>query len=230
MPKLVPHIPPAAFSFLKALKKNNDRAWFEANKDSYLENLATLETFADGLLTSLNKHDLIETPSGKKSLYRIYRDVRFSKDKSPYKNYWGGHFRRSGHQRRGGYYYHFEPGNSRITGAFWGPSTPDLKLIRDDIAFDDAPLRKILDQKKFKESFGALQGEQLKRVPNGYDPNHPAADLLRHKQFLVIRRFTDKEVLSPSFLSLAAAAFRQMRPFLDHMSEVLSSNANGENG
>jgi uncharacterized protein (TIGR02453 family) len=223
-----PVIPKSAFAFLKTLKDNNDRSWFEANKDLYLENLPALETFADGLLAALNKHDLIETPSGKKSLWRIYRDVRFSKDKSPYKTHWGGHFTRAGRTRRGGYYYHLEPGNSRITGAFWSPSAPDLKLIRDDIAFDDKPLKKILNSKKFKATFGELKGEQLKRVPNGYDPNHPAADLLRHKQFLLVKTFTDKEVLSPSFLKQAADAFHQMRPFLDHMSEILSSNANGE--
>jgi uncharacterized protein (TIGR02453 family) len=221
-------IPRSAFSFLKDLKANNNRPWFEAHKDDYIQNLAALETFADELLASLNGHDLIETPSGKKSLYRIYRDVRFSKDKSLYKTNWGGHFRRSGRQRRGGYYYHFEPGNSKVVGAFWAPSAPDLRLIREDIAFDDRPLRKILKAKKFVETFGSLQGEQLKRVPAGFDPAHPAADLLRYKQFLLIKSFSDKEVLSPAFPSLAADTFLRMRPFLDHMSMILSTDANGE--
>src|SRR5258708_7851754 len=98
-------IPRSAFSFLKTLKDNNNRPWFEAHKDEYLENLAALENFTGGLLDSLNSHDVIDTPSGKKSLYRFYRDVRFSKDKSPYKTYWGGHFTRSGSLRRGGYYF-----------------------------------------------------------------------------------------------------------------------------
>ncbi|HEY4110840.1 DUF2461 domain-containing protein [Puia sp.] len=223
-----PIIPKSAFAFLQDLKDNNQRTWFETHKEEYLENSAALETFADGLLAGLNRHDVIETPSGKKSLYRFYRDIRFSKDKSPYKDYWGGHFTRAGKQRRGGYYYHFEPGNSRVTGAFWAPSTADLKLIREDIAFDDRPIKKVLNNKKFVGVFGALQGEQLKRVPNGFDADHPAADLLRHKQFLVIRRFTDKEVLSPGFLPLVTDTFRLMRPFLDYMSMVLGGNANGE--
>jgi uncharacterized protein (TIGR02453 family) len=222
-------IPRSAFTFLKTLKANNNRPWFEAHKDEYLENLAAVEAFTNDLLDSLNSHDVIETPSGKKSLYRIYRDVRFSKDKSPYKTYWGGHFTRSGRHRRGGYYFHLEPGNnSRLTGAFWGPSSPDLKLIRDDIAFDDGPLRKILETKKFIETFGTLQGEQLKRVPPGFDPAHPAADLLRHKQFLLRKTFTDKEVHSPDFGKQAAEAYRRMRPFLDHMSIILSTDANGQ--
>lgn len=223
-----PAIPRSAFSFLKALEANNNRPWFETHKDEYLDNLAAIESFTDGLLAALSTHDRIETPSGKKSLYRFYRDVRFSKDKSPYKIYWGGHFTRAGRQRRGGYYYHFEPGNSRLTGAFWGPSAPDLRLIREDIAFDDRPLRKIITAKKFVDTFGTLQGEQLKRTPPGFDPAHPAADLLRYKQFLLIKTFSDKEVLSPNFLQQASDAYLHMRPFLDHMSTILSTDANGE--
>ena len=223
-----PSIPRSAFTFLKDLKANNNRPWFEAHKARYQENLAALESFADALLTSLNHHDRLETPSGKQSLYRFYRDIRFSKDKSPYKSYWGGHFTRSGRDRRGGYYFRFEPGDSRITGGFWGPNATDLRLIREDIAFDDQPLRKLLKAKKFTDAFGSLQGEQLKRVPYGFDPQHPAADLLRHKQFLLIKRFTDKEVHSPDFLSRVADAFVRMRPFFDYMSMILSTDANGE--
>jgi uncharacterized protein (TIGR02453 family) len=220
-------IPRSAFSFLRSLKANNNRTWFETHKDEYLDNLAALTAFADGLLAGLNAHDLIETPSGRKSLYRIYRDVRFSKDKAPYKTNWGGHFTRAGRERRGGYYYHLEPGNSQLIGAFWGPSAPDLRLIRDDIAFDDGPLRKIITSKKFIEAFGSLRGDQLKRVPAGFDPSHPAADLLRYRQFLLIKTFTDKEVLGPDFCHQASDAFHRMRPFLDHMSLVLSTDANG---
>lgn len=227
--KNAPVISRAAFDFLKELKANNNKPWFDANKDRYLENLPALEKFADALLASLSRHDLLETPSGKKSLYRIYRDTRFSKDKSPYKSNWGGHFRRSGRDRRGGYYYHFEPGgNSVVVGGFWGPSAPDLKLIRDEIAFDDKQIKKILNAKKFVETFGALKGEQLKRVPNGFPVDHPAAGLLKHKQFLLIRSFTDKEVLSPDFVTKVSDTFKNMRPFFDYMSMVLSADPNGE--
>jgi uncharacterized protein (TIGR02453 family) len=223
-----PIIPRSAFTFLKDLKDNNTRSWFEANKTRYQKNLGAMEAFADALLTALNRHDRIETTSGKQSLYRFYRDVRFSKDKSPYKSYWGGHFTRAGRERRGGYYFHFEPGDSRITGGFWGPNAADLRLIREDIAFDDGPLRRILTTKKFRDNFGALGGEQLKRIPTGFDAGHPAADLLRYKQFLLIRRFPDEEVLTDGFISLVNDSFLRMRPFLDHMSMVLSTDANGE--
>src|SRR4051812_25720472 len=108
---LHPRIPQSAFDFLEQLKLNNDREWFAENKPVYQEQLVHLAAFASSLLQVMNTHDVIETPSGARSLYRIYRDVRFSKDKTPYSTYWGGRFRRAGSQRRGGYYYHFEPGN-----------------------------------------------------------------------------------------------------------------------
>lgn len=221
-------IPLSAFDFLNQLKKNNDRNWFAANKIVYQERLAEVAAFADNLLQELSRHDAIETASGAKSLYRIYRDVRFSKDKTPFSTYWGGRFRRAGKQRRGGYYYHFEPGNkSFVLAGFWGPSTQDLKLIRDDIAFDPAPLRNILADGTFISSFGTLQGERLKTSPKGYDRTHEAIDLLRYKQFLVKRPFSDEEVLSPGFVLLANQAFKNMRPFLNYMSEVLSTDING---
>lgn len=220
-------IPQSGFNFLKKLKKNNNRDWFNANKDIYLKELEHIELFASELLSELNKHDVIETPSGKKSLHRIYRDIRFSKEKTPYKTNWSGSFRREGKQRRGGYYFHIESGNSFIAGGFWGPSPDDLKRIREDIAYDPMPIRKILKNKHFITMFGTLQGEQIKTAPKGFEPNDPAIDLLRYKQFLAIRYFTDKEVLNPDFSKEAAKTFLNMRPFFDYMSEVLSSDTNG---
>ena len=220
-------IPQSGFDFLKQLKKNNDRDWFNANKDTYLKELSYIENFAEDLLTELNKHDMIETPSGKKSLHRIYRDVRFSKEKTPYKTNWSGSFRRATKQRRGGYYFHIESGNSFIAGGFWGPNPEDLKRIREDIAYDPSPLRKILKSKSFINTFGTLHGEQIKTTPKGFDANDPAIDLLRYKQFLVIKRFSDKEVLSKDFHKEAVKTFLNMRPFFDYMSEVLSTDVNG---
>jgi uncharacterized protein (TIGR02453 family) len=223
-----PVLPAASLEFLRLLGDNNSREWFAANKDAYLKELAAVESFSDALLTDLNTHDIIETPSAKRSLYRIYRDVRFSKDKTPFSTYWGGRFRRAGKQHRGGYYYHWELGNkSFVLCGFWGPSAPDLKLIREDIAFDAAPLRAVLSSATFVRNFGTLQGEQLKTTPKGYPADHDAIDLLRYKQFLVMRRFTDEELLSPGFIKLAGQVFRNMRPFFNHMSEVLSTDMNG---
>ncbi|HEY1164906.1 MAG TPA: DUF2461 domain-containing protein [Chitinophaga sp.] len=220
-------IHPSSFDFLSALKQNNNRDWFNDHKAQYQQELENMERFADALLTQLNTHDLIETPSGKKSLFRIYRDTRFSNDKTPYKTYWSGSFKRATKQRRGGYYFQIEQGNSFVGGGFWGPEAQDLKRIRDDIAFDAAPLRKILKSKSFTSLFGSLEGEQLKKVPRGYAADHEAADLLKYKQFLLIRRFTDKEVVNGEFLKEASLTFKGMRPFFDYMSEVLSTDVNG---
>jgi uncharacterized protein (TIGR02453 family) len=218
----------SAFDFVEQLGKNNNRVWFAANKTAYLSEAGKVALFADALLQELNQDDVIETQSGTKSLYRIYRDVRFSKDKTPYSTYWGGRFKRAGQHRRGGYYYHLEPGNkSFLLCGFWNPSTADLKLIRDDIAFDPRPLRAILNAPAFVHNFKTLQGEQLKTCPRGYEPGHEAMDLLRYKQFLVRRRFSDEEVLSEDFLELAGRSLKNMRPFLDYMSEVLSADQNG---
>lgn len=217
-----------SFKFLKKLKENNNREWFNTHKTEFQAEQQFVETFAEELLGKLSKHDLIETPSGKKSLFRIYRDTRFSNDKTPYKTNWSGAFRRATKQRRGGYYFQLEPGNTFIAGGFWGPSPEDLKKIRDDIAFDPAPLRKILKSKSFISHFGALEGEQLKTTPKGFDAGHEGIDLLRYKQFLLIKGFTDKEALSDTFLKEADLTFQDMRPFFDYMSDVLSTDPNGE--
>ncbi len=222
-----PVIQKSGFNFLQKLKKNNNRDWFNAHKTSYQQELEQVEIFAEALLRELNRHDEIETLSGKKSLHRIYRDIRFSTDKTPYKANWSGYFKRATKYRRGGYYFHLETGNSYIAGGFWAPNAEDLKRVRDDIAFDATPLRKILKSKSFTSTFGVLQGEQLKTAPKGFEAGHEAIDLLRYKQFLLIRRFTDKEVLSDSFLKEANQTFKNMRPFFNYMSEVLVTDTNG---
>jgi uncharacterized protein (TIGR02453 family) len=215
------------FDFLLALKKNNHRDWFNAHKARYQQELEQVELFAEALLRELNKHDEIETPSGKKSLHRIYRDTRFSSDKTPYKTNWSGNFKRATKVRRGGYYFHLEPGNTFIAGGFWAPNPQDLKRVRDEIAFDAAPLRKILKSKSFTTTFGGLKGEQVKTAPKGFEAGHEAIDLLRYKQFLLIRKFSDKEVLNDGFLKEASQTFKNMRPFFDYMSEVLTTDTNG---
>ncbi len=220
-------IPSSAFNFLKTLSKNNNREWFTQHKEQFLKEQEHIYNFADGLLAALNKHDIIETPSGKKACYRIYRDVRFSKEKTPYNTYFSGSFRRATKYRRGGMYFHLEPGNSWLAGGFWSPNAEDLKRVRDDIAFDAAPLRKILKSKSFTDTFGMLKGEQLKKSPKGFDAEHEAIDLLRYKQFLLVKRFTDAEVLSIDFLQQANQTFKNMRPFFDYMSEVLTTDLNG---
>lgn len=223
----IKQMPLSSFEFLRLLKNNNERNWFNDHKMAYQKELGYIESFAQQLLDLMNTHDVIETASGKKSLYRIYRDTRFSNDKTPYKTHWSGSFKRAGKQRRGGYYFHIEPGNSFVAGGFFGPSPQDLKLIREQISFDAAPLREILSVESFASFFGALKGEQLKTAPKGFDADHQDIDLLRYKQFLLIHKFTDEEVLSTDFLGYCNQGFKNMRPFFDYMSEILTTDANG---
>lgn len=214
--------------FLKELEANNNREWFTKHKKRYEKNLSDIILFADALLAKMNEHDVLETPSGKKSLFRIYRDVRFSKDKSPYKTHWSGSFKRATQLRRGGYYFHIQPGNqSFIGGGFWNPDKEDLQRIREEIAADPTEMQDILANADFIKTFGSLRGEQLKTAPKGFDKEHPAIDLLRYKQFIFGRNFTDKEVIQPNFLDQVNQTFRTMRPFFDYMSDVLTTDSNG---
>lgn len=213
--------------FLKQIKKHNDRTWFMAHKAQYDAAFEELITFADLVLAELRKHDDIETPTGKKSLFRLYNDVRFSKDKSPYKLNLGGGFRRATALRRGGYYFHIQPGNSFVAGGFWGPNPQDLNHIRQHVAADPEPLTTIITSKSFKKVFGSLQGEQVKTAPRGYTADHPAINLLRYKQYIIRHDFTDEEVMDPSFHKKVAQVFKDMRPFLDYMSEILTTDLNG---
>lgn len=219
----------SSFNFLKELQKNNNRDWFQANKSKYEAAKENLSEFGDNIIAELIKTDDIETLSGKKALYRIYRDIRFSKDKTPYKEHFGLSFLRATKSRRGSYFMHIKNGGENLVGGgFYGPNSADLALIRSHIAAEPERLRKILKSKKFKDTFGTLQGEQLKSAPRGYSVDHPAIDLLRYKQLYVFRRFTDKEVLQDDFQKEVMKTYKAIRPFFDYMSEILTTNLNGE--
>lgn len=218
----------SSFDFLKQLSENNNREWFNANKPWYQDEHEGACAFADAMLEALKEQDQITTVSGKKSLMRIYRDVRFSKDKSPYNPRWAGSFSRVKPNLRGGYFFRIMPeGQTVIGGGFYGPNKDDLKLIRDHIAQDDEPLRKVLNNTDFKKVFGELQGEQVKTAPKGFDKEHPAIDLLKFKSMYVFREFTDKEVLAPGFLNEALSTFIALRPFFDVMTDLLTTDLNG---
>lgn len=220
-------IPASTLEFLNLLKQHNNRDWFSDHKNEFAVQQTYIENFAALLLTELNKHDVIEIPTGKSSLRRIYRDTRFSANKTPYKTSWSGHFTRATKQRRGGYYFHIEPGNSFIAGGFQAPGAADLKLIRNDISFDAAPLRQIIQSPAFVNIFGTLKGEQLKTTPKGFSSDNEGVDLLRYKQFLLKRPFTDDEVLGTAFLAEANKTYMNMRPFFDYMSDILTTDVNG---
>ena len=135
----------SVLNFLEQLEKNNNREWFQNHKVLYEEAHGFMIEFAEALLDEMRKHDQIQTVSGKKSLFRIYRDVRFSKDKKPYKTSWSGAFKRATNALRGGYYFHIEPKNTFIAGGFFGPNSQDLKHIRNHLYQDETALRNVLN-------------------------------------------------------------------------------------
>ena len=213
--------------YLTKLEKNNNRDWFQANKEEYTESHEEVVAFAEKLMDEMSSHDNIELVSGKKSIFRIYRDVRFSKDKTPYKSHWAGFVKRASAQLRGGYYYHINPKGSYVMGGFFGPNAQDLLHIRKQLSQDGDLLREVIESKNFKDFFGELLGDQLKTCPKGFENDDPNIDLLRYKQFMVRHDFSDKQVLDPNFHKIVSDSFKEMRPFFDVMSELLTTDLNG---
>ena len=213
--------------YLKKLDKNNNRIWFQENKALYEQSYAQMLKFAEDVTNELCSYDYLESISPKKNLFRIYRDVRFGKDKTPYKTHWGGFLKREGAENRGGYYYQVGPNGSYVIGGFFGPSKEDLLLIRKHLAQDSSEIRKLIKSKPFRTFFDTLNGSQLKTAPRGFDKDHPDVDLLRYKQFIIRHDFTSEEVNSKEFPKIVAKAFNQMRPFFNYMSEILTTDLNG---
>jgi uncharacterized protein (TIGR02453 family) len=213
--------------FLKSLKKNNNREWFLANKSTYEDARTNMIHLADNLLESLNSWDEIETPTGKSSLFRIHNDVRFKKDKSPYKSWMAMHFVRAGKERRGGYYLQIKPGDSFMAVGFWAPEPGDLKRIREDIAYNTEDWRKMLKHKDLYNFWGGLKGELVATAPKGYPKDHPAIDLLKYKQYIFSHSFSDKELQEKDLVQKISRGFKASLPFLDFMSDVLTTDGNG---
>ncbi|MGJ8732478.1 MAG: DUF2461 domain-containing protein [Cellulophaga sp.] len=212
------------FNFLNKLKENNTREWFLEHKDEFKVEEKSFKDFILALQEELNLHDDIE----KSKVFRIYRDVRFSKNKTPYKTHLSGSFARAGARLRGGYYIHIESGSSFIAIGFWDPNKEDLFRIRKELELDASEFREAISNKEFKTVWGELEGDELKRAPKGFDVEHKDIDLIRKKQYIFTRKFTDKEVLSPNFLNTVNKSFATVRPFFDLMSDVLTTNLNGE--
>lgn len=212
------------FEFLKQIEKNNDRVWFSEHKSEYDSIIKENKIFFNQIYSQLEEYDSL----GKIHIFRIYKDVRFSKDKTPYKTNFGAGISRKKPMLRGGYYIHLEPNNSFVGGGFWSPNSEDLLRIRKEFETSDTEVRKIMSDKIFVEYFGELQGEEgAKIAPKGFDKNHPAINLIKKKQFIVMRRFSDQEVFSDNFQKEVITTFLAMRPFFDYMSEVLTTDLNG---
>ncbi|OUS02905.1 TIGR02453 family protein [Flavobacteriales bacterium 33_180_T64] len=211
--------------FFNQLEKNNDRDWFNEHKKEFKSNEAKAKEAYKYIYESLNNHDVVDNFK----LFRIYRDVRFSKNKLPYKTHFGGSFHRKKPELRGGYYVHIQPNNeSFIATGFWEPNKDDLLRIRREFEQDDNEIRGIVTDHKFKSVWGDFVGDELKTAPRDFDKTHPAIDLIRKKQYIFTKKYTDKAVVSDNFIDDVNASFKTVRPFFDYMSDVLTSNLNGE--
>jgi uncharacterized protein (TIGR02453 family) len=215
----------SVFKFFNALEKNNNRDWFNANKPEFKTIEAEIKQFYDTVLNNLRQHDDIDALK----VFRIYRDVRFSKNKLPYKTHFGAAFHRSKPKLRGGYYVHIQPNNeSFIATGFWNPAKEDLLRIRKEFEMDDTEIRDILAHKDFNTVWGdTFEGDELKTAPKGFDKTHKAIDLIKKKQFIFTKKFSDATVVSNSFAEQIDNAFRAVRPFFDLMSDVLTTDLNG---
>lgn len=216
----------STLSFLKALAKNNNRDWFLKNKDRYLEAKTAFEDFSEEVHRELLKFD--ESLAGlnpRKQAFRIYRDVRFSKDKRPYKTNMGAGFSAHGKmEQEPGYYVHLEPGNkSFVAGGFYMPDPENLAKIRQEIDYNADRFLKIMKSATFKKYFAGLDDfDRLKTAPKGFAKDHPHIELLKNKSFVVSHTFTDAEATSSGYARKVAAACQAMKPLNDFLLEAIS--------
>ena len=217
--------PRDGIDFMKRLKRNNNRPWFEKHKEEYE---ASVKLPMQSLIAALQPHFERFAPEfdihPRKSLFRIYRDVRFSKDKTPYKTHVAAHFVLSGKPKGvegSGYYLHIEPGEVFLGGGIYMPDGDQLKKIRKAIADQPKRFLSIVGQKDFKKVFGKLQGEKLQRVPQGYEPNHPMAEWLKHKQFFVWVEWPETKCVREKFVADVAGVFESATPMVRFLNEAM---------
>jgi uncharacterized protein (TIGR02453 family) len=208
--------------FLNELRGHNNKAWFDAHRAAYEKAKQNFEDFVDDLIVRVEKFDNLEGISATDCTFRINRDVRFSRDKSPYKTAMGAHITPGGrHSGRLGYYLHLEPMNkSLIAGGLHMPEPAQLNQFRKAIAENAAPFKKIVGAKEFVRSFGAVGGDKLVTAPQGYARDHPEIELLRLKTVTVAHPVLDAEAAAPDFAAQTAKIFRTMKPFLDYLNGV----------
>lgn len=217
----------AALRFLRKLKKNNTRPWFDAHRDEYAEAKQEVEAFVNGLIAAYRKKDpAIGGLTAKDCMFRINRDIRFSKDKSPYKLNFGVSINSGGKKSTlAGYYLHIEPGESFVGGGIWMPMPPDLSKIRQEIDYHPDEFTTLIKAPAFKKQYSLLYRDKevsLQRVPKGYEADHPLAEYIKLKSFLAMRKLTDEEVNSASLQKICIAAFTALKPLNEFINKAVS--------
>ena len=224
MPSGFPGFPPEMVQFFKSLKRNNRRDWFQPRKHLYeqhvKEPMLALVAALNGELLKFAPHHVTDP---KKAVYRIYRDTRFSADKTPYKTHAAASFWRRGadHSGGGGFYFSVSHDQIEIAGGLWHPSPETTLLVRNHIAENHADLRKILASKKTRKLVGDLQGDELTRAPKGFDPAHPAVDLIKKKDWLLDITLDSALATTPRLYSELLDRFRAMAPLIDYLNRPL---------
>jgi len=209
--------------FLTDLRANNDRAWFDRNKPRFLAAKADFAAFIGVLIGEVAKFDAAIAPlEPKDCIFRIYRDTRFSKDKTPYKSSLGAHLIAGGRKNergRAGYYVLISPGDCFLAGGAHLPSGNWMAEIRQEICDNGDDLRCIVGSSEFAKYFGGIEGEKLKTAPRGYAKDHPEIELLKYKSFLAVHRMSEEEAISPGFLKHAAKVFKALQPFAGFLNQ-----------
>jgi len=215
---------PATIAFLEKLAKNNNKPWFDGHRDDYQAAKEDYEIFAADILEGLAAIEpMFKERQAKDCIFRIFRDVRFSKDKTPYKAHFGAFFSKGGRKYPGaGYYFHLEPGGKSFAGGgLWVPEAPLLKAVRQEIDYNFTEFTGIVEDKKFKKLFGKIQGEQLKTNPQGYAEDNPAIDYLKMKSFTVSCNIPDADAAGKGLVKKTLDVFTTMRPFIDFLNRTV---------
>jgi len=217
----------STIKFLKGLKKNNNKPWFDAHRKEYEAAKSDFEEFIQSVLDGHSKKDPdLKELTAKKCMFRINRDVRFSKDKSPYKTNFGASMDKGGKKSGyAGYYFHLQPGKSFLGGGLWMPQPDALKKVRQEIDYCFDELKKIISNKKFRSVYKEIYtGEdvQLSKVPQGFGKDNPAAEYLKFKSWLVLADISDADLTSKNLLKKTLEAFDALHPFVKFLNRPLS--------
>ena len=206
-------------NFLQDLSQNNTREWMQENKKRYLSVKGEFEGSVQLLIDKITLFDpYILGVETKKCVFRINRDIRFSKDKRPYKENMGAFINKDGKKGLdGGYYIHIQPGQSMLAGGVYMPPSDILKKVRQEIDYNPDVLLKFMESSAFKKYFKAFEGDKLKRAPKGYDPEHQNIELLKLKYYIVVHRIDDNSLTKPGFLDYANKVFEKMKPLNDYL-------------
>jgi len=225
--KTIVMIQQPTINFLKSLKKNNKKEWFDKNRKAYEAARADFEGFIQSAIDQHSKNDTdLKELEARKCIFRINRDIRFSKDKSPYKNNFGAYINRGGKKSiYAGYYFHCQPGESFTGGGLWQPQAPETKKVRQEIDYTFDEFKKIVGSKKFKSVYGDLSRDEeysLSTMPKGYERDNPAADYLKLRSWVALRSIKDVDLTSKDLQKITVDAFETLFPLIQFINHALA--------